>query len=201
MYNRFTSATTFVGVSRLCDLFAAEVATKGKEISSNNPTRSRPIPNPRNRPNGRVPSSNRRRLQFNPRDAKRIQILYRLSKKRAARQILNENNTSYSGTKERAEQYFSNTFSPSTINLDEVMASLNEHVLSTNEDPSIMAPMTNKEIKNKLRSMSNSAPGRDKVEYRHLKRLIRIVKFLALSSTSASKKTKSQHRGSSRQRS
>ena len=169
--NRFTSATTFVEFSRLCDLFAAEVATKGKEISSNNPTRSRPIPNPRNRPNGRVPSSNRRRLQFNPRDAKRIQILYRLSKKRAARQILNENNTSYSGTKEHAEQYFSDTFSPSTINLDEVMASLNEHVPSTNEDPSVMAPMTNKEIKNKLRSMSNSAPGRDKVEYRHLKRV------------------------------
>ena len=170
-HNRFTSTTTFVEFSRLCDLFAAEVATKGKEISSNNPTRSRPIPNPRNRPNGRVPSSNRRRLQFNPRDAKRIQILYRLSKKRAARQILNENNTSYSGTKERAEQYFSDTFSPSTINLDEVMASLNEHVPSTNEDPSVMAPMTNKEIKNKLRSMSNSAPGRDKVEYRHLKRV------------------------------
>ena len=86
--------------SRSCDLFAAEVANKGKEMSGNNPTRGRPIPNPRNRPNGRVPSSNRRRLQFNPRDAKRLQILYRLSKKRAARQILNENSTSYSGTKQ-----------------------------------------------------------------------------------------------------
>ena len=64
------------------------------------------------------------------------------------------------GTKERAEQYFSDTFSPSTINLDEVVASLNQHVLSTNEDSSMMAPMTNKEIKNKLCSMSNSAPGR-----------------------------------------
>ena len=168
-HNRFTSATTFVEFSRSCDLFAAKVATKGKEMSGNNPTRGRPIPNPRNRPNGRVPPSNRRRLQFNLRDAKRIQILHRLSKKRAARQILNGNNTSYSGTKERAEQYFSDTFSPSTINLDEVIASLNEHVPSTNEDLSLMAPIANKEIKSKLRSMSNSAPGRDKVEYRHLK--------------------------------
>ena len=92
-----------------------------------------------------------------------------MSKKRAARQILNENNTSYSGTKERAKQYFSDTFSPSPINLDEVIASLNEHVPSTNEDLSLMAPISNKEIKNKLRSMSNSAPGRDKVEYRHMK--------------------------------
>ena len=168
-HNRITSATTFVKFSRSCDLFAAEVATKGKEISRNNPIRGRPIPNPRNRPNGRVPFSNCRPLQFNPRDAKRIQILYRLSKKTAARQILNKNNTSYSGTKECAEQYFSDTFSPSTINLDEVIASLNQHVPYTNEDPSIMAPITNKEIKKKLCSMSNSAPGRDKVEYRHLK--------------------------------
>ena len=177
-HNRFTSATSFVEFSRLCDLFAAEVASKGKEISGNNPTRGRPIPNPRNRPNGRVPLSNRRRLQFNPRDAKRIQILYRLSKKRAARQILKENNTSYSGTKERAEQYFSETFSPSTINIDAVTASLNEHVPSTNEDPSLMAPIANKEIKSKLRSMSNSAPGRDKVEYRHLKLVDPNCKFL-----------------------
>ena len=43
------------------------------------------------------------------------------------------------------------------------------HVPTAAEDPSIMAPMTQKEIKSKLRSMSNSAPGKDRVEYRHLK--------------------------------
>ena len=35
-HNRFTSATTFLEFSRSFDLFAAEVATKGKEMSGNN---------------------------------------------------------------------------------------------------------------------------------------------------------------------
>ena len=113
---------------------------KGKDMSGN--SRGRPASNPRNRPHGRVPTRNRRPLQFNPRDAKRLQILYRLPKKRAARQVLNENNTPYSGTKDRAEQYFNETFSPPTVDLDELLVSLSVHVPTAAEDPSIMALMT-----------------------------------------------------------
>ena len=132
---------------------------KGKVMSSN--SRGRPVLNPRNRPNWRVPNRNRKPLQFSPRDAKRLQILYRLSKKRAARQVLNDNNTPYTGTKDRAEQYFNQTFSPPTVDLDELLVSLNIHAPTATKDPSIMAPMTQKEIKSKLRSMLNSAPGKD----------------------------------------
>ena len=164
-FDRISSAASFDDFSTSCGLFANDVVMKGKDMSSN--SRGRPVSNPRNRPNGRVP--NRRPLQFNPRDTKRLQILYRLSKKRAARQVLNDNNTPYSGTKHRAEQYFNQTFSPPTVDLDELLASLSIHVPTATEDPSIMAPMTQKEIKSKLRSMSNSAPDKDRVEYRHLK--------------------------------
>ena len=166
-YDRISSAASFDDFSASCGQFAGEVVTKGKDMSAN--YHGRPVPNPRNQPHGRIPNSNRRPLQFNPRDAKRLQILYHLSKKRAARQVLNDNNTPYSGTKDRAEQYFNETFSPPTVDLDELLASLSVHVPSAAEDPSIMALMTQKEIKSKLRSMSNSAPGKDRVEYRHLK--------------------------------
>ena len=166
-YNRISSAASFDDFSASCGRFADEVVTKGKDMTGN--PRGRPAPNPRNRPHGRVPNRNRRPLQFNPRDAKRLQILYRLSKKRAARHVLNDNNTPYSGTKDRAEQYFNETFSPPTVDLDELLASLSVHVPTAAEDPSLMALMTQKEIKAKLRSMSNSAPGKDRVEYRHLK--------------------------------
>ena len=37
-HNRITSATTFVEFSRSCDLLASDVVTKGKEMSTNNPT-------------------------------------------------------------------------------------------------------------------------------------------------------------------
>ena len=55
------------------------------------------------------------------------------------------------------------------VNIEDVLEPLCEHVPSTNVDPSLMTPFTNKEIKAKLVSMSNSAPGRDRIEYRHLK--------------------------------
>ena len=47
--------------------------------------------------------------------------------------------------------------------------SLNDDVPSTNQDPKLMEPFTNSEIKKKLKSKSNLAPGKGKVKYRHLK--------------------------------
>ena len=125
-YDRISSAALFHDFSTSCGPFADDVVTKGKDVSSN--SRGRPVLNPRNRPNGRVPNRNCRPLQFNPRDAKRLQILYHLSKKRAARQVLNDNHTPYSGAKDRAEQYFNQIFSPLTVDLDELLASLGTHV-------------------------------------------------------------------------
>jgi hypothetical protein len=92
-----------------------------------------------------------------------------LSKKRAARQVLNGNTTSYTGTKDQATQYFTNTFSASPINVEEVLQSLNNNVQCADEDPNITAPFSSEDIKNKLKSLANSAPGKDWVEYRHLK--------------------------------
>jgi hypothetical protein len=41
--------------------------------------------------------------------------------------------------------------------------------LCAHEDPNIIAPFSNKDIKNKLKLLANSAPRKDRVEYRHLK--------------------------------
>jgi hypothetical protein len=125
--------------------------------------------NPRNRPNSRMPNRNRRPLPCNPIEARRIQTLFRLSKKRAARRILQDNNTIYTGTKDQANDYFTDTFSTSTIDVDELISSLSDNIPPASIDHSLMDAMSNKEIRDKLKCMSNSAPGKDKVEYRHLK--------------------------------
>ncbi len=170
--SRFSTVATFDEFCSNCDEFAKEVVIESKTRSGNIPTRQgRPIRNPRNRPYNRVPNQNCRPLLFNPREARRIQILYRLSKKRAARQILQDNNTTYTGTKEQAQNYFSDTLASSSVDLDDLVSSLSDNVPSTEVDSSIMEPMTPKEIKDKLRRMSNSAPGKDRVEYRHLKKV------------------------------
>ena len=151
----------------VCEDLAEAVVDKGRAMS-NKPTGARPPRPATNRPNHRAPHPNRNRVRNNPLEARRIQTLFRLSKKRAARQILKDNNI-YTGSKDQAHQYFSDSFGLKSVDIDEVINSLNEHVPSANQDPKLLEPFTSTEIKKKLKSMSNSAPGKDKVEYRHLK--------------------------------
>jgi hypothetical protein len=179
--SKISTATSFDEFCSKCDEYANAFVTESKAKSgSNPPRRGMPVRNPRNRPNNQVPNRNRQPLLFNPRETRRIQILYRLSKKRAARQIFQDNSTIYTGTKDQAQDYFSNTFSSSALDLDDLVSSLSDNVPSAETDNSIMDPMSTKEIKNKLRSMSNSAPGKDRVEYRHLKMVDPECKVLGL---------------------
>ncbi|CAB4022390.1 uncharacterized protein LOC113214946 [Paramuricea clavata] len=165
--SRIKSTDSFEAFSFQCEKFA-EVVVKEAKVKTSNASRPRQRSN---RPNNRDVNSNRPRVLPNPIAARRIQTLYRLSKKTAAKQILNDNNTVYSGTNDQAKDYFTNTFSANPINIDEVLESLNRHVPTANEDPTVIEPMSEKVIKNKLKSMSNSAPGKDCVEYRHLRQV------------------------------
>ncbi len=168
--SRISTSQSFDDFCSKCDDFASAVVSEAKSLSVNtsNP-RGRPMRNPRNRPNNRLPNRNHLPVPGNPIEARRIQTLFRLSKKRAVRRILQDNNTIYIGTKDQAQQYFTDTFSTSTIDVDELISSLSDNVPPTEIDQSLMDPMTSKEIKDKLKCMSNSAPGKDRVEYRHLK--------------------------------
>ena len=105
--SRFSSTDSFAAFSYQCDQFASAVVEEGKSKSASKPN-SRPSPR-RNRPNNRPVNPNSLRVLPNPIEARRLQTLYRLSKKRAARQVLTGNTTSYSGTKDQATQYFTNT--------------------------------------------------------------------------------------------
>ncbi len=157
-------------------LFLAEAVVDEAKITPSNISRAKPKSNHLNR---KEVNSIRPRVLPNPITARRIQTLYRLSKKRAARQILNDNNTVYSGTKEQAKDYFTNTFSNNHINIDKVLESLNRHVPTANEDPTVMEPIGEKIVKTKLKNMSNWAPGKDRVEYHHLRQVDPDCKVLA----------------------
>ena len=167
--SKITSASDFDAFCNTSEDLATAVVDKGKEMSSNNSGRRRTPRPASNRPNRRDPHPNRSRLQNNPIEARCLQMLFHISKKRAARKILKDNTTVYTGSKDQAHQYFSDTFATKHVDIDELVESLHEHVPSANEDPNLMAPFTAKDIRRKLMSMSNSAPGKDRVEYRHLK--------------------------------
>ena len=121
------------------------------------------------RPSARPINNNRAPLRYNPREARKIQAIYRLSKKRAARQVLNNNSPSYTGSTDDANTFFTNVFGEKHCNADEVKRGLNDFVPSSPVDGNLYAPVSPEEATKKLRSLSNSAPGSDKVEYRHLR--------------------------------
>jgi hypothetical protein len=93
-YSRLRSTDSFEAFSYQCEKFADAVVNEAKLKTPNSQ-----LPKPRsNRPNNKDVNRNRPRILPNPIAARRIQTLFRLSKKRAARQILNDNNTVYTGT-------------------------------------------------------------------------------------------------------
>ena len=140
----------FDSFCRVCEDLALAVLERGKSMS-NRSSGSRGAPRlASHRPNRSDPHPRRARIHNNPREARQIQILFWLSKKRAAHQILRENNVVYTGTKDQAHQHFSDSFATKHVNIDDVLESLRKHVPSTNVDPNLTTPFTNKEIKAKL---------------------------------------------------
>ncbi len=130
------------------------------------PTKCRP-----NRPSARPPIDNRRPTHADPVASCRIQQLYRLSKKRAARKILGDDSPNYSGSPTEAFNFFNTTFSPRTLDPSQVNEELKSFCPMAEVDDSLFDPPTPAELQQKLQAMSNSAPGKDRLEYRHLRAL------------------------------
>ena len=101
------------------------------------------------------------------------------SKKRAARKVLGEDSPAFEGSIEDAHTFFSQTFSHRDCNIDHLKEQLNEHVPTADTDERLFDPPTPDELSNKLRSMANSAPGKDRLEYRHLRLLAPKCELLA----------------------
>ena len=107
----------------------------------------------------------------------KIQRLFSLYPRRAVRKILGENSAGYSGTREAAAAFLETTYcqqSPSQEQVDSARAHFDHCDWNeTNEDDIRVlsaAPSPN-EIKLKLGRAANTAPGRDGLEYRHLRSL------------------------------
>ena len=162
----FDSNPNWQEFSEQCDLFVNDVLLESDKLFKN---KKRAAPRRPDRPSAKPVNNNRRPLQYNPIEARRIQNLYRISKKRAARQVIGDNKPSYSGSVDEATKFFSDVFGVKTINHDDVKNGLSEDVPSGPIDDSLGFPISPSEVVKKLRSSSNTSPGADRVEYRHLK--------------------------------
>ncbi len=129
--------------------------------------KNRPGPCHPNHPSACPANNNRQLIGYNPVEARKI--LYRTSKKRAARKIIDDSKPSYSGSVEDANDLFERVIGSRSCDVDKVKSGLNEFVPSGPADDSLGVPTSSTEVEKKLKSLSNSAPGVDCVEYHHLK--------------------------------
>lgn len=171
-------------------LRCAEFATETKELASelSRPASMRnkqsvdghPAPPP---PPPRRPPMGRPVKRFDPVAARKIQGLYRHSKKRAARTLLNDNSVQYSGSVEDATTYFMGVFDEKFANANVLGEGLNTYVKSAKDHEltkSLYDEISESEVATKLRSAANTAPGADRCEYAHLKRVDPNGKILAV---------------------
>lgn len=165
-------------------LRCAEFATEAKSLVSelNRPPSLRvnratpPPPPPRRPPMGR------RVAKFAAVAARRIQGLYRHSKKRAARKLLNDV-VSYSGSVDDVSTYFTGVFEERNANPNVVGEGLNTFVPNAKDHDltgSLFDDIVESEVSAKLRSSANTAPGADRLEYAHLKKVDPSGKILTL---------------------
>jgi len=158
---------------KVCDSFAGALVDRCRPRrggrSADAPTRpSRPRPD-------RPDVAGAPRPGYDPQEASRLQKLYRHSRKRAFRVVLGKAEDRYSGGRESAEAFFSRVFSAKNVDPGVISREFSKYVSSTDEaraeGAALSAPVGQREISARLGRMSNSAPGPDRVEYQHLKRM------------------------------
>ena len=183
---RFTCDTSWDEFSNLCEHFAAESRDLARSLSqpmAPKPNPAKPNPPPPPPPPPRRPPHGRGFRRFNPVEARRIQGLYRHSKKRAARRLLCDASIQYSGSIADAESYFEGVLSDKPCNASLLAEALKADVPNAVDHETtrdLKNAVTEAEVAAKLRSAANTAPGADRVEYAHLKRVDPSGKILTL---------------------
>ena len=155
-----------------CEQFATEAREMAQYLNKPKEQKSKTTADPP--PPPRRPANGRPFRRFNPVEARRIQGLYRHSKKRAARKLLNDVSVSYTGTQIDAETYFEGVLSEKQCNTNLLSEALRAHVpngVDEETTKNLKDTISESEVAAKLRSAANTAPGADRVEYAHLKKI------------------------------
>ena len=140
------------------------------------PTNSKSRKRTRRRPDRQLQRLSQRDNR-NADEAKKIQVMFKIYPKRAVRRALGESSAKYDGTTEDARNFLSATYERSPPSHSERVAARTLfdscQWLRPDDDTSgyLDGPPTKCEIERKLSRATNTAPGADGIEYRHLRAL------------------------------
>ena len=108
-------------------------------------------------------------------EAKRIQRLFYTYPKRAVREVLGERSPPYTGSFDLAEEFLRATYEGQQVSDDQcgkartLYDSCQWRAPDQNQVDDLNRPPSKEEIEAKLRRATNTAPGADGLEYRHLR--------------------------------
>ena len=132
---------------------------------------------PRARTQSRQQQRVRRERKFNANEASRIQKMFKIYPRRAVRRVLGETSSPYTGDAEAAASYLRHTYEQPEPLPEHLAASRKLYDECSWSTPSVDQlsfldhPPSKVEIANRLRRAVNTAPGQDRLEYRHLRKL------------------------------
>ena len=162
-------------VNRCMSDWRVKTAKKLEQIpeSEDRPTRSG-TKRSRHRPDRQLQRL-RQRAKRGSDEARRIQTMFRIYPKRAVRRALGESSPCYSGSADSARVFLSDTYErhpPVDFECTAARAHFDAcHWSSPDDEVSLQlgSPPTREEIATKLAKATNTTPGNDGVEYRHLR--------------------------------
>ena len=152
-------------------------STTEKPLQEQRPRPENPPERPRRRNQSRQLQKIRQRKRSNPEEASRIQKLFNIYPRRAVRQVLGEKSSPYTGSTESADQYLQKTYvrpqpSPEECTWARRLFDACNWSNPTEDQSSFLnRPPSREEIELKLRRATNTSPGVDGIEYRHIKAL------------------------------
>lgn len=139
------------------------------------PTSNRPVP--ARRVQSRQQQRARRRRKNDARAASRLQRLFNVYPRRAVREALGESSLPFDGDQQQAKAYLESTYNRARPDEELVQEARRTYDDCNWEHPSeeettlLALPPKRMEILRKLQHSTNTAPGSDGIEYRHIKRL------------------------------
>ena len=177
----FSEDSTWEEFTNHCTTFASAARELASNLKKSHTSRT-PKPSSQSRPPpSRHLLQGRPIPRFDPTQARRLQGLYYHSKRRATRKILGNNNTIFTGSIDDAEQYFTTSFTEKHTNTSILQEQLDQFTPTACDDPELLYDeLRQSEIAAKLSSAANTAPGSDRCEYAHLKKVDPTAAILSL---------------------
>ncbi|MFO0089746.1 MAG: RNA-directed DNA polymerase, partial [bacterium] len=176
----FTACETLVDLSNVLDRCCKDWLSKARALDKNEePTKGKKTQerskNPRRTQSRQMQRARKKRSRQE--EAKRIQRLFYIYPKRAVREVLGERSPPYTGTFESAEEFLKSTYEGQQGQEDQsgraraLYEACQWEVPDNEQTAALNRPPSKEEIEPKLRRATNTAPGADGLEYRHLRAL------------------------------